>query len=622
MLEFAFVGVGLGRFEGGGDFGLLGFEFDDLLFEDSDVFAEFADFARAGFGFAGRGGCGDGRGFFDFGLFRAVVGEAGGEGDAGVAGFGFVQEVFVVAGVVGELAAVDVEDVFREGLDEVNVVRDEDERALVFAKGHHECVDRLDVQVRRGLVHEEQVGRADENAGEGKAGFFAAGEDGDGLEDVVFAEEEGAEDGAGLLFGELVFVGAQLHHVFEDRGVGVQVIETVLGEVTGDDVAAEFARAALDGDDAGEDFEERGFAGAVGSDEDDALAALGGEVEVFVNDVVAVGLPDVFELDDLEAGARGLRELEVHLAQLFGRLLDGDILEALDLFFLGLGAGGHGGLGTEAVNEDLQVGDLALLIFEGGELLVFAGFFLGEEVVVVAVVVMERAGAELEHAGAEGVQESTVVGDDDEAAGVACEVVLEPEESFEIEMVRRLVEEEQRGFGDEEAGEVGAHDPAAGEGFGEFVGVVGFETEAVEDFAGAGFEGVVDVVVVIGGLEFFAGGRDVENGLVAGGGGLLREVAEVGAAFPLDGAGVGFFLAEDEAEEGGLAGAVGADEAEAVGAGDEQRDVGKEFAGAVGLRNVCNSQHENGTPKRGRVRRSTPHPRGGADGWTWGFVTY
>ena len=185
VLEFAFVGVGLGGFEGGGDFGLLGFEFDDLLFEDSDVFAEFADFARAGFGFAGRGGCGDGRGFFDFGLFRAVVGEAGGEGDAGVAGFGFVQEVFVVAGVVGELAAVDVEDVFREGLDEVNVVRDEDERALVFAKGHHECVDRLDVQVRRGLVHEEQVGRADENAGEGKAGFFAAGEDGDGLEDVV-----------------------------------------------------------------------------------------------------------------------------------------------------------------------------------------------------------------------------------------------------------------------------------------------------------------------------------------------------------------------------------------------------------------------------------------------------
>ena len=47
--------------------------------------------------------------------------------------------------------------------------------------------------------------------------------------------------------------------------------------------------------------------------------------------------------------------------------------------------------------------------------------------------------------------------------------------------------EEEGGFGDEEAGEVGTHDPAAGEGFGELVGVVGFEAEAVEDFAGAGF---------------------------------------------------------------------------------------------------------------------------------------
>jgi hypothetical protein len=361
-----------------------------------------------------------------------------------------------------------------------------------------------------------------------------------------------------------------------------------LGEVAGDDVAAEFARAALDVDDTGEDFEERGFAGAVGTDEHDALAALGGEVEVFVNDVVAVGLPDVFELDDLEAGARGLRELEVHLAQLFGGLFDGDILEALDLFLLGLRAGGHRGLGAEAINEDLQVGDLALLVFESGGLLVLAGFLFGQEIIVVAVVIMERAGAKLEHASAEGVQKSAIVRDDDEAARVTRQIILEPEEGFEIEMVRRLVKEEEGGFGDEEAGEVGAHDPAAGEGFGELVGVVGFEAEAIEDFAGARFEGVVDVVVVLGGLQFFAAGRDVEDGFVAGGRGFLGQVAEVGAAFPLDGAGVGFLFAEDEAEERGLAGAVGADEAQAVGAGNEQRDVREEFACAVGLGDVCN----------------------------------
>ena len=94
----------------------------------------------------------------------------------------------------------------------------------------------------------------------------------------------------------------------------------------------------------------------------------------------------------------------------------------------------------------------------------------------------------------------------------------------------------------------------------------------------------------------------MENGLITGGGALLRQVAEIGAALPFDGAGIGFFLAEDEAEQGGLARAVGTDQAEAIGARDEERDFGKEFAGAVGLGNVGDGEHEN--------RTANPRPRG------------
>ena len=192
--------------------------------------------------------------------------------------------------------------------------------------------------------------------------------------------------------------------------------------------------------------------------------------------------------------------------------------------------------------------------------------------------------------------------DDDEAAGVADEVVLKPEERFEIEMVSRLVEEEQGGFGDEEAGEVGAHDPAAGKRFRELEGVALFEAEAGEDFFRAGFERVVDIVVVLVGLEFFAAGGDVENSFVAGGGALLREIAEVGTAFPLDGAGVGFFLAEDEAEQRGFTCAVRADQSEAIGAGNEEGDLREEFSGAIGLGNIGDGKHRNQTTntKRGR----------------------
>ena len=184
-----------------------------------------------------------------------------------------------------------------------------------------------------------------------------------------------------------------------------------------------------------------------------------------------------------------------------------------------------------------------------------------------------------------------IVRDDDEAAGVPDEVFLKPEQRLEIEVVGRLVEEEERGFGDEQTREMGAHDPAAGKRFRQLVGVALLEAEAGEDFFRARLERVVDVVVVLVGFEFFAARRDVEDGFVAGGRAFLRQEAKVRAALPFDRAGVGFFLAEDEVEEGGLAGAVGPDEAEAVRARDEERHVVEEFAGAVGLGNVGDGQH-------------------------------
>ena len=240
------------------------------------------------------------------------------------------------------------------------------------------------------------------------------------------------------------------------------------------------------------------------------------------------------------------------------------------------------------------MGDFALLVLEDGGLLLLAGDALGEVVVVVAGVTVERAAAQLEDAGAEDVEEGAVVGDDEEPARVARQVVLEPEQRLEIEVVGRLVEDEEGGLGHEQAGEMGAHDPAAGEGLGELVGVTLLEAEAGEDFLGAGFEGPVDVpVVVILRLEFFPAGGDLEDGFVADGGAFLGQEAEVGATFPLDGAGVLGLLAEDQVEEGGFARAIGADEAVAVGARDEERHVVEEFTRAIGLGNIGDGKHRN-----------------------------
>ena len=413
--------------------------------------------------------------------------------------------------------------------------------------------------------------------------------------DVVLAEEEGAEHAAGLLLGEAVLRGAKFHHVLKDGQLRVEVVDAVLGEVARDHVAAFLAEAAVDRDDAGEDLEQRGLAGAVGADEHRALAAFALEVEVLVDDVVAVGLPDVLELHHLQARAGRLREAELDLLQVVLRLVDRDLLEAGDLLLLGLRAGGHRGLGAEAVDERLQVRDLALLVLEHRLLALLARLALDQEVVVIAGVFVQALAAKLDHARAEGVEEGAVVRDDDEAARVAGQVVLEPEQRLEVEVIGRLVEEQEGRFADEQAGEVRAHDPPAGERLGELVVVGLAEAEAGEDLLGAGLEGVVDVpVVVVLGLELAAAGRDLEDRLVADRGALLREEAEVRAALPFDQAVIRVVFAQDDIEEGGLAGAVGADEAETVGAGDVQRHVREQGARSVGLRDVGDREHRSG----------------------------
>jgi hypothetical protein len=244
---------------------------------------------------------------------------------------------------------------------------------------------------------------------------------------------------------------------------------------------------------------------------------------------------------------------------------------------------------------------LALLVLVERGLLGLPGLLFLDEVVVVAVVVVQAPAAQFEHAGAEGVEEGAVVGDDHQAAGVTREVVLEPEQRLEIEVVGGLVEQQQCGLRHEEAGEVRTHHPAAGERARRQVGIALLEAEAGEDLLRAGLQRVVDVEVVVGGFETLPAGGDVEDRLVAGRGAFLRQEAEVGPALPLDRAGVGLLLAEDEVEEGRLAGAVGAHEPQAVGARDEQRHLREEFAGAVGLGNIGDRQH--GSRRRHRVGR-------------------
>ena len=243
--------------------------------------------------------------------------------------------------------------------------------------------------------------------------------------------------------------------------VGVKRRGAMLAEVADLGIATVGDFAFLEFDFVGEDFEKGGFASAVGADEGDAFATFDLEVEAAIDDMVAVGHVDAFEQDGALAAAFGLRDAETE--RFFRGLGALDFFHALDLLELALGLGGFGGDGAEAVGEFLERGDFLLLVFVGGGLDFVIALALVHRGGVVAGVVDEFFGGDFVNAVDEGVHEFEIVGDEQEGTGAGFEILLEPEEGEEVEVVGRFVEEEEVGLHDEEAGEVGAHDPAAAE---------------------------------------------------------------------------------------------------------------------------------------------------------------
>src|SRR5205807_6861324 len=139
----------------------------------------------------------------------------------------------------------------------------------------------------------------------------------------------------------------------------------------------------------------------------------------------------------------------------------------------------------------------------------------------------------------------------------------QPEDALEIEVVRRLVEEQKVGLADQLAGERQPLAPAAGEGVDGEVGTA--EPGAGEQLLDAQSALALVQAGIVQGL-----GQDLGNGQAGGKGLLLGQVAEAQAAAGGNCATVGRFDSGEELEEGGLAGAVDAEEAEALAVGDAE----------------------------------------------------
>ena len=61
------------------------------------------------------------------------------------------------------------------------------------------------------------------------------------------------------------------------------------------------------------------------------------------------------------------------------------------------------------------------------------------------------------------VEQIAIMADDKDRRRIMGEIIDEPERAFEVEIIGRLVEQQQVGRGEEHRGERDAHPPAAGE---------------------------------------------------------------------------------------------------------------------------------------------------------------
>lgn len=222
---------------------------------------------------------------------------------------------------------------------------------------------------------------------------------------------------------------------------------------------------------------------------------------------------------------------------------------------------------------------LPLGLLGGGDALPFGA---GEHVVAVAALVLvDGAALDVPHAGADLVEEPPVVGDADESGAPGAQVVGQPGDALDVEVVGGLVEDDQVLLVDEELGQRDTAALATGER-----GDDGVEP-VLEAGEGQAAEEPGEHIADLGAARPLVVG-EIADDLLADGlrrvqGVVLGEDAETQPAVVGDAAGVRLLQLGEHPDEGGLAVAVAAHDTDPVALGHPEGYAVEQGTGAVHL---------------------------------------
>ena len=457
----------------------------------------------------------------------------------------------------------------------MTVVGDHQHRAGKLLQGHGQRQAHFQVEVVGRLVQQQQVGFLPGDQRQGQARLLATGEIQHRLVAALATEIEAADE---IAQGLLALARRQALQVQQRAGLGIEGIELMLSEIADGQVLATRQLPAEHGEIAGQGLDQGRFARAVRAEQADARAGCQAQLDLLQHGLVAVTQARLGQVQQWAGDLVRLAENEVERRVDMRRR---QLLQALQRLDATLRLARLGRLGLEAADEVFHVRTLRLLLLEG-LLLLRQAFGAGAlEGRVAAAVEGQLLLLEVRHVIDHGVEEIAVMGDQQQRAGIALEPLLQPEDGVEVEVVGRLVEQQQLGRAHQRLGQIQAHAPATGEVADAPVHLLAGETQAGQQLArtriGAVALGIVQFVVqagdgaaVVGGLGPGQFGLDRAQVQIAIEHVVHRQTLEVidllahmgdtPVRRQLTVAGVGAELTAQQGEQAGFAGAVGADQ--------------------------------------------------------------
>ena len=456
------------------------------------------------------------------------------------------DHVAVAAGVFDEAAvAFRHDDGGGDAIEEVAVVADQQHGAGIIGQHFLEHVEGFEVEIVGRLVEHQKIARPREGPRQQQPSALAARERAHLLAHLFGGEEELLQI-ADHMAGDAADaerVAAAAGQRVGDREIGVEG-GALLVEPSEFDIGPERHRAGVGFEPPGQQFQQRRLARAVRADHADPVAAQDAGGEIAHDGHIAIGFGDRLRLDHPGAGGRALRRRHHRRARRLALLAPGRAqrIEAGEAALVALAPRG------DAVAQPvLLAGDLAVELVAFELLLRQHLVAPGLEGREAALHAPRAAAIEPDDGAREPLQEAAVVADEDERRGHRLKLALQPFDGRQVEMVGRLVEQQNVRAGGERAGER----RAAGLAARQMRRVLGpGEAQLVQQIERA------VRIVALGEARLDIGERGLEAGEV----GLLRQIADGGGGVGETLAAVGLGQTGGDLQQRRLARAVAPDQ--------------------------------------------------------------